>query len=94
VLSQLSRQVIAGVNRTRGRRAGGRVVAGGVFPVGDDFLFSGDWWITIFPGAAPVIIGLSINLPGDRLARRARSEASVARRVAIAGRPVTNRGTT
>jgi peptide/nickel transport system permease protein len=40
---------------------------GALFPVGDDFLFSGDRWITIFTGAARVIMGLSINLPGGGL---------------------------
>jgi peptide/nickel transport system permease protein len=35
--------------------------------VGNDFLFSGEWWITIFPGAARVIMVLSINLLGDGL---------------------------
>jgi peptide/nickel transport system permease protein len=34
---------------------------------GNDFLFSGQWWVTIFPGAALVLIVLSINLLGDWL---------------------------
>ena len=34
---------------------------------GNDFLFSGQWWITIFPGATLVLIVLSINLLGDWL---------------------------
>jgi peptide/nickel transport system permease protein len=41
--------------------------AGALFPAGNDFLFSGEWWITIFPGAARVIMVLSINLLGDGL---------------------------
>jgi len=38
---------------------------GTLIRVGNDFLFSGEWWITIFPGAALVIIVLAINLLGD-----------------------------
>lgn len=34
---------------------------------GNDYLFSGDWWITIFPGAMLVLIALSVNLLGDWL---------------------------
>ncbi len=40
---------------------------GTLIRVGNDFLFSGEWWITIFPGAALVIIVLAINLLGDWL---------------------------
>lgn len=40
---------------------------GTLIRVGNDFLFSGEWWITIFPGAALAIIGLSVNLLGDWL---------------------------
>ena len=40
---------------------------GTLIRVGNDFLFSGEWWITIFPGAALVVIVLSINLVGDWL---------------------------
>ncbi len=35
--------------------------------VGQDFLFSGTWWITIFPGAALAILVLAVNLLGDWL---------------------------
>jgi len=35
--------------------------------IGEDFLFSGQWWVTIFPGAALVLIVLAINLLGDWL---------------------------
>ena len=35
--------------------------------IGNDFLLSGEWWITIFPGAAVVITVLAINLLGDWL---------------------------
>jgi len=34
---------------------------------GQNFLFSGEWWITIFPGIALVLLALSINLLGDWL---------------------------
>ena len=34
---------------------------------GNDFLFSGEWWITLFPGLALVLIALSVNLLGDWL---------------------------
>jgi peptide/nickel transport system permease protein len=34
---------------------------------GNDFLFSGQWWVTLFPGAALVLMVLSINLLGDWL---------------------------
>ena len=34
---------------------------------GDDFLFSGQWWVTVFPGLALVLTVLTINLLGDWL---------------------------
>jgi peptide/nickel transport system permease protein len=34
---------------------------------GNNFLFSGEWWITIFPGVALAAMVLSINLLGDWL---------------------------
>ncbi len=34
---------------------------------GNNFLFSGDWWMAVFPGAALVLLVLSINLLGDWL---------------------------
>ncbi len=40
---------------------------GTLIRVGNDFLFSGEWWITVFPGAALVILVLSVNLLGDWL---------------------------
>ena len=40
---------------------------GTLIRVGNDFLFSGEWWITVFPGAALVMIVLSINVLGDWL---------------------------
>ena len=40
---------------------------GTLIRVGNDFLLSGEWWITIFPGAVLVMIALSVNLLGDWL---------------------------
>jgi len=40
---------------------------GTLIRIGNDFLFSGEWWITIFPGVALVIMVLAINLLGDWL---------------------------
>jgi peptide/nickel transport system permease protein len=40
---------------------------GTLIRVGNDFLFSGEWWITVFPGAALVILVLAINVLGDWL---------------------------
>ncbi|HEY8610077.1 MAG TPA: ABC transporter permease [Roseomonas sp.] len=40
---------------------------GTLIRVGNDFLFSGEWWITIFPGLALVAMVLSVNLLGDWL---------------------------
>ena len=40
---------------------------GTLIRIGNDFLFSGEWWITLFPGAALVTMVLAINLLGDWL---------------------------
>ena len=40
---------------------------GTMIRVGNDYLMSGEWWITIFPGAVLVLIALSVNLLGDWL---------------------------
>jgi peptide/nickel transport system permease protein len=40
---------------------------GTLIRVGNDFLFSGEWWITVFPGVMLVLIALSVNLLGDWL---------------------------
>jgi len=40
---------------------------GTLIRIGNEFLFSGEWWITIFPGAALVLLVLSVNLLGDWL---------------------------
>ncbi|WP_022729692.1 ABC transporter permease [Fodinicurvata sediminis] len=40
---------------------------GTLIRIGNDFLFSGEWWITIFPGIALIMLALSVNLLGDWL---------------------------
>jgi peptide/nickel transport system permease protein len=40
---------------------------GTLIRIGNDFLFSGEWWISIFPGLALVTMVLSVNLLGDWL---------------------------
>ena len=40
---------------------------GTLIRIGNEFLYSGQWWITIFPGAMLVLISLSVNLLGDWL---------------------------
>ncbi len=40
---------------------------GTLIRIGNDFLFSGEWWITVFPGATLAVLVLSINLLGDWL---------------------------
>ena len=35
--------------------------------IGNDFLISGEWWITVFPGLALIVLVLSVNLLGDWL---------------------------
>jgi peptide/nickel transport system permease protein len=40
---------------------------GTLIRIGNDFLFSGEWWVTIYPGIALVLMVLSINLLGDWL---------------------------
>ena len=38
---------------------------GSLIKSGFDYIFSGSWWITLFPGIALVVLILSINLLGD-----------------------------
>jgi peptide/nickel transport system permease protein len=40
---------------------------GTLIRVGNEFLYSGEWWITLFPGIALIVIVLAINLLGDWL---------------------------
>ena len=38
---------------------------GTLIRIGNDYLFSGEWWILVFPGVALVILAVSVNLLGD-----------------------------
>jgi peptide/nickel transport system permease protein len=38
---------------------------GTLIRIGNNFLFSGEWWITLFPAVALVILVLAVNLLGD-----------------------------
>ena len=40
---------------------------GTLIRIGNDFLFSGEWWITFFPAVALATLVLSVNLLGDWL---------------------------
>lgn len=40
---------------------------GTLISIGNQYLFSGDWWIVTFPGATLAILVLSVNLLGDWL---------------------------
>lgn len=40
---------------------------GTMIRTGNDFLFSGEWWITLFPGAMLAALVLAVNLLGDWL---------------------------
>lgn len=40
---------------------------GTLIRVGNEYLFSGDWWISIVPGGTLVVLSLSVNLFGDWL---------------------------
>ncbi|MEO1093015.1 MAG: ABC transporter permease [Pseudomonadota bacterium] len=40
---------------------------GTLIRIGNDFLFSGEWWMSVFPGVALVILVLAVNLLGDWL---------------------------
>lgn len=40
---------------------------GSLIKAGFDYIFSGSWWITLFPGIALVLLILSVNLLGDWL---------------------------
>jgi peptide/nickel transport system permease protein len=34
---------------------------------GNNFLFSGEWWLVVFPGLALILLCMSVNLLGDWL---------------------------
>jgi peptide/nickel transport system permease protein len=40
---------------------------GTLIRIGNEFLYSGEWWITVFPGVALIVLVLSVNLLGDWL---------------------------
>lgn len=40
---------------------------GTLIRIGQDFLFSGEWWITLFPALTLLVLALSVNLLGDWL---------------------------
>jgi peptide/nickel transport system permease protein len=40
---------------------------GTLIRIGNNYLFSGEWWITLFPCIALVILVLAVNLLGDWL---------------------------
>ena len=40
---------------------------GTLIRIGNDYLFSGEWWMTIFPGAVLIVLVVSVNLLGDWL---------------------------
>jgi peptide/nickel transport system permease protein len=40
---------------------------GTLIRLGNDFLFSGQWWVTVFPGLALILMVLATNLLGDWL---------------------------
>jgi len=40
---------------------------GSLVRVGNEFLFSGDWWISVLPGTVLVILSLAVNILGDWL---------------------------
>jgi peptide/nickel transport system permease protein len=40
---------------------------GTLIRIGNDYLFSGEWWITIFPGITLAVLVLAVNLLGDWL---------------------------
>ena len=40
---------------------------GTMINTGNNFLYSGEWWLVIFPGTALVLLCMSVNLLGDWL---------------------------
>jgi len=59
--------ITAGLNIPTGKETASEAEQLAAFRIGNDFLFSGEWWITIFPGLALVLLVLSVNLLGDWL---------------------------
>ena len=61
----------------RRRRAADQPSLGTLIRIGNEFLFSGEWWIVVFPGVALALLVL-VDQPAGRLAaRRAESEAAM-----------------
>jgi peptide/nickel transport system permease protein len=40
---------------------------GTLIRIGNEFLFSGEWWVVIFPGVTLAVLVLAVNLLGDWL---------------------------
>ena len=40
---------------------------GTLIRIGNDYLFSGEWWMVVFPGLALLLLALAVNLLGDWL---------------------------
>jgi peptide/nickel transport system permease protein len=40
---------------------------GTLIRIGNEFMLSGEWWITVFPGIALIVLVVSVNLLGDWL---------------------------
>jgi len=40
---------------------------GTLIRIGNDFLFSGEWWMVVFPGLALLLLALAVNVLGDWL---------------------------
>jgi len=40
---------------------------GSLVRIGNEFLFSGDWWISVIPAVVLVLLSLAVNLLGDWL---------------------------
>lgn len=38
---------------------------GTLIRIGNDYLFSGEWWIIVFPGLALMVLAVAVNLLGD-----------------------------
>ena len=38
---------------------------GTLIRIGNDYLFSGEWWIILFPGLALMVLAVAVNLLGD-----------------------------
>ena len=51
----------------RGGRTADRAELGTLIRIGQDFLFSGEWWILLFPALTLLALALSVNLFGDWL---------------------------